>query len=341
MGERKYVIGVDFGTESGRALLVEVATGYEVASALYEYSNGVIDERLPGTDIRLGPDWALQDPNDYLEVLKQAVPAVLASSRIDPADVVGVGVGFTSCTMLPTKADGTPLCFLPEWRTTPHAWVKLWKHHAAEPEATRMTEIAAEVVPDVLPRYGGKISSEWLFPKAWQILNESPAVYAAADRVLEAGDWVVWQLTGQEARSAGLAGYKALWSKQHGFPPNNYFRALDPRLEHIVDEKMTRTFLPHGAKAGGLTEQAARWTGLKPGTAVAVAVIDAHVSVPPATVVEPGRMVIILGTSTCHMVMTAEERLVPGICGVVEDGIVPGLWGYEAGQPCVGDSTLR
>ncbi|MBC8159594.1 MAG: ribulokinase [Roseiflexaceae bacterium] len=337
MGERKYVIGVDFGTESGRALLVEVANGYEVASAVSEYSNGVIDERLPGTDIRLDPDWALQDPNDYVEVFKQAVPAVLAASKIDPADVVGIGIDFTSCTMLPTTPDGTPLCFLPEWRTAPHAWVKLWKHHAAQPEATRMTTIAAQTDATLLPRYGGKISSEWLFPKAWQILNEAPAVYAAAGRVLEAGDWVVWQLTGQEARSAGLAGYKALWSKQHGFPPNSFFRALDPRLEQIVDEKMTRRLHPLGGRAGGLSEQAARWMGLKPGTAVAVANVDAHVSVPPATVVEPGRMVIILGTSNCHMLMTAEERLVPGICGVVEDGIVPGLWGYEAGQPCVGD----
>lgn len=338
MGERKYAIGLDFGTESGRALLVDVANGYEVASAVSVYSNGVIDERLPGTDIRLDADWALQDPNDYLDVFKQAVPAVLAASTIDPADVIGIGIGFTSCTMLPTTADGTPLCFLPEWRTTPHAWVKLWKHHAAHAEATRMTEIAAQADPTLLPRYGGKISSEWLFPKAWQILNEAPDLYAAAGRVLEAGDWLVWQLTGHEARSAGLAGYKALWSKQHGFPSTSFFRALDPRLAQIVDEKMTRTLHPHGARAGGLSEQAARWSGLKPDTAVAVAVIDAHVSVPPATVVAPGRMVIILGTSNCHMLMTTEEHLVPGICGVVEDGIVPGFWGYEAGQPCVGDA---
>ena len=338
MGTRKYAIGLDFGTESGRALLVDLATGDEVASAVTEYASGVIDERLPGTDIRLDPDWALQDPNDYLDVLKQAVPAVLAASQIDRADVVGIGIGFTSCTMLPTTADGTPLCSLQAWRTVPHAWVKLWKHHAAHAEAARMTEVAAQFAPTLLPRYGGKISSEWLFPKAWQILNEAPAVYAAAERILEAGDWLVWQLTGQEARSAGLAGYKALWSKQHGFPANSFFRALDQRLETIVDDKMTRSFHPHGARAGGLSEQAADWTGLNPGTAVAVAVIDAHVSVPPATVVEPGRMVIILGTSSCHMLMTAEEHLVPGICGVVEDGIVPGFWGYEAGQPAVGDA---
>ncbi|HEX9369389.1 MAG TPA: ribulokinase [Roseiflexaceae bacterium] len=338
MGSRTYVIGVDFGTESGRALLVDVADGREIAAAVHIYANGVIDEHLPGGGIRLEPDWALQDPNDYLEVLKQTIPAVLEQGDVDPEDVIGLGIDFTSCTMLPTTADGTPLCFMPAWRDRPHAWTKLWKHHAAQDEATRMTQAAQELGYTFLERYGGKISSEWLFPKAWQILNEAPEVYAAADRLIEAGDWVVWQLTGEEKRSAGMAGYKALWSKSDGYPPDSFFKALDPRLEHIVDEKIGRAVYPLGARAGGLTEQAAGWTGLKPGTAVAVANIDAHVSVPPGTVMEPGRMVIILGTSNCHMLLGAEARFVPGICGFVEDGIVPGFAGYEAGQPCVGDS---
>ncbi len=337
MSTRKYVIGIDFGTESGRALLVDVADGSEIASYVHPYANGVIDEKLPGTDIRLEPDWALQDPNDYLEVFKRAVPAVLKESGVAPEDVIGVGIDFTACTMLPTKADGTPLCFLPEYRNRPHAWVKLWKHHAAQPEANKLNEIARELGYKFLDRYGGKISSEWFFPKAWQILNEDPEIYAAADRLIEAADWVVWQLTGVEKRNLCTAGYKAIWSKREGFPPNEFFKALDPRMEHIVDEKMSRTIYPLGAKAGGLTEQAAQWTGLKPGTAVAIANVDAHVSVPAATVVEPGRMVIIMGTSNCHMVLGTEEHIVPGMCGYVEDGIIPGYFGYEAGQSCVGD----
>jgi L-ribulokinase len=333
----KYAIGIDFGTESGRAVLVDVADGREVASAVHAYAHGVIDERLPGSGIHLEPDWALQDPNDYLEVFKHAVPAVLQTSGVSADDVIGVGIDFTACTMLPTTANGTPLRFLPQWRDHPHAWVKLWKHHAAQPEANRLNQIAAELGYDFLDRYGGKISSEWFVPKVWQILDEDPEIYDAAERLIEGSDWVVWQLTGVETRNLTTAGYKGLWSKREGFPPNDFFKALDPRLENLVDEKMSRQIAELGQKAGGLTEEAARWTGLRPGTAVAVANVDAHVAVPAVTVTEPGRMVIIMGTSNCHMVLGTEEHIVPGMCGYVEDGIVPGLFGYEAGQSCVGD----
>lgn len=333
----KYAIGIDYGTESGRAVLVDVKDGRELATDVFKYTNGVIDEKLPGTNIRLDPDFALQDPNDYIEVLKRTVPAVLKESKVDPKDVIGVGIDFTACTMMPAKKDGTPLCFLPEFRDKPHAWVHLWKHHAAQPEANKLNEIARTKGYKFLDRYGGKISSEWFFPKAWQILDEAPEIYAAADRLLEAADWVIWRLTGVETRNSCTAGYKAIWSKREGFPPNDFFKALDPRMEHIIDEKMMRSISPLGDKAGGLTEEAAKWTGLIPGTAVAIANVDAHVAVPAATVVEPARMVIIMGTSNCHMVLGTEERIVPGMCGYTEDGIIPGFFGYEAGQSCVGD----
>ena len=334
----KYAIGVDFGTLSGRAVIVDVSNGKELATAVHEYRNGVIDEVLPGTDIRLEPDWALQDPNDYIEVFKNTIPAVLKESGVNPADVIGVGIDFTACTMLPTRADGTPLCFLPEWRNHPHSWVKLWKHHAAQPEANQLNAIARQSgFGHILDRYGGKISSEWFFPKVWQILNEAPEVYAAADRMIEATDWVVWQLTGVETRNSCTAGYKAMWSKLDGFPPPEFFAALDPRLKNVVDEKMKRDILPLGSRAGSLSAQAAQWTGLKTGTAVAVANVDAHVAVPAATVTESGRMVMIMGTSICHMVVGESEEIVPGMCGVVMDGILPDKPGFEAGQSCVGD----
>jgi len=335
----KYAIGVDFGTLSGRAVIVDVSNGKELATAVHEYSNGVIDEILPGTNIRLEPDWALQDPNDYIEFYKHTLPAVLKESGIDPTDVIGVGIDFTACTMLPTKVDGTPLCFLPEWRNHPHAWVKLWKHHAAQPEANKLNRIAHQAgFGKILDRYGGKISSEWFFPKVWQILDEAPEIYAASDRMLEAADWVVWQLTGVETRNSCTAGYKAIWSKTEGFPPPAFFKALDPRLENVVDEKMLRQISPLGARAGGISKEAAGWTGLKSGTAVAVANVDAHVAVPAATVTDTGRMVMIMGTSICHMVVGESEETVPGMCGVVMDGILPNLPGFEAGQSCVGDS---
>jgi L-ribulokinase len=334
-----YVIGVDFGTESGRAVVIDAGDGRELGSSVYRYSNGVIDERLPAPHdgVRLAPEWALQDPDDYLRTFQQAVPAALAEAGVSPADVIGVGIDFTACTMLPTTADGTPLCDLPELRAEPHAWVKLWKHHAAQPEADRINAVARERGEAWLDTYGGKISSEWFYAKALQILDEAPHVYETADRLIEAADWVVWRLTGRETRNSCTAGYKAIWSKQDGFPGRDYFAALDPRLADIVDAKMSRTIVPIGERAGSLTEEAAAWMGLRPGIAVAVANVDAHVSVPAATVTEPGRMVMVMGTSICHMVLGDRTAVVEGMCGVVEDGILPGLFGYEAGQSAVGD----
>ena len=337
VSETKYSIGIDFGTESARAVLVELATGREAAAAVFAYPDGVIDERLPGTDIELDPDWALQNPADYVESVRATVPTILDESGVAVEDVVGIGIDFTACTMLPTKADGTPLCRLPEYRENPHAWVKLWKHHAAQPEANRLNRVAGERGEPWLSRYGGKISSEWFFPKSLQILNEAPEIYEAADRLIEGADWIIWQLTGVETRNSCTAGYKAIWEKRSGFPSPGFFAALHPRMRNVVDEKMSSTISPLGARAGYLTPEMAAATGLLEHTAVAVANVDAHVSVPAATVVEPGRMVMIMGTSICHMVLGTEQKIVPGMCGVVEDGIIPDLFGFEAGQSCVGD----
>jgi L-ribulokinase len=337
-GER-YTVGIDFGTESARAVLVDVASGREVATAVSRYRNGVIDERLPleGEPVVLEADWALQDPRDYLLAVEETVPALLRGSGVPPGSVIGLGIDFTACTMLPVTSDGTPLCFLPRFRSEPHAWVKLWKHHAAQPEADRINTTAARVGEQWLPRYGGRISSEWFFSKALQILDEAPELYAAADRLIEAADWIVWQLTGAETRNACTAGYKALWSKEDGFPRPEFFEALDARFRRVVDEKMSRDVVPPGTRAGGLSASMAASTGLPEGIAVAVANVDAHVSVPACTVTAPGRMVAVMGTSTCHLVLGDDLRHAEGMCGVVEDGIIPGVFGYEAGQAGVGD----
>ncbi len=339
MGAGRYAIGVDFGTASARAVVVDVADGRELGVAVHQYANGVIDERLPAPDedVALGPDWALQDPADYLEALRRAVPCAVADARIDPGQVIGIGIDFTSCTMLPTMADGTPLCQLDAYRRDPHAWVKLWKHHAAQPEADEINRVAAAHGEPWLDRYGGKISSEWFFPKALQILREAPLVYDAADRLIEAADWIVWQLTGVETRSSCTAGYKALWSAEDGFPDVRFFGALDPRFARVVDDKMSRSIARLGTPAGGLSERAAGWTGLRPGIAVAVANVDAHVSAPAASVTGPGTLVAIMGTSICHIVLADSAPAIPGMCGVVRDGVVPGRFGFEAGQASVGD----
>ena len=331
----RYALGIDFGTESGRAVLVDCADGSEVAASVYPYANGVIDERLPDSGVELEPEWALQDPADYVRTLRHAVPEVLAG--IPPEDVVGVGIDFTSCTMLPTTADGTPLCDIPELRGSPHAWVKLWKHHAAQPEADEINTVAARRGERWLARYGGKISSEWFFPKSLQILREDPNVYARAERLIEAADWIVWQLTGVESRNNTTAGYKAIWSKADSFPPTEYFAALDEGFAQVVDEKMSRRIDSIGGRAGGIDERAAAWTGLRPGTPVAIANVDAHVSAPAVGGIEPGTLTVIMGTSNCHILLGDRLAEVEGMCGVVEDGVVPGLFGYEAGQSAVGD----
>jgi L-ribulokinase len=331
-----YTIGIDYGTESGRALLVRIADGAEIATAVHPYADGVIDERLPGSNIPLPPDWALQNPDDYIEVLRRTVPAVLAQSGVRPNDIVGIGIDFTACTMLPTLRDGTPLCRLPDLRDEPHAWVKLWKHHAAQPHADRINDTARRMGEPWLARYGGKISSEWFFSKALQILDEAPDIYRRADRLIEAADWIVWQLTGVETRNACTAGYKAM-HQDSDFPSRDYFAALHPDFADVVDQKMSRELSPLGGLAGGLSEEAARWTGLAPGTPVAVANVDAHVTLPVAGTVEPGTLVMIMGTSTCDVLVGEELHDVEGMCGAVMGGIVPGQYGYEAGQSGVGD----
>ena len=332
----KYVIGVDYGTLSGRAVIADAKTGEEKASAVYEYPHAVMDETLPdGT--KLGTDWALQHPQDYLDVLANTIPAVLKESGISADDVIGVGTDFTACTLIPVKADGTPLCFLPEYEHEPHAYVKLWKHHAAQDKANKLNEIAEARNEKWLNNYGGKISSEWAIPKIWQVLDEKEEIYNAADMFIEAADWIVWQLCGNVTRNSCTAGYKELWNKTAGYPSKDFFKALDPRLENVVEDKLGTEIMHLGSKAGEINEKAAALTGLKVGTAVAVGNVDAHVCVPAVGIDGPGKVLAIMGTSTCHMLMGEEELQVPGMCGVVADGIMPGFYGYEAGQSCVGD----
>lgn len=343
MNANKFVVGVDFGTLSGRAVVVRVSDGAELGSAVHEYAERVIEHTLPGTGVRLGPDWALQSPRDWLDVLRVAVPGALAAAGVAAEDVIGIGTDFTACTVLPTTADGTPLCF--ETPEQPHAWPKLWKHHAAQPHADRINELAARRGESWLPRYGGKISSEWEFAKALQVLEEAPEVYARAERWIEAADWIVWQLSGVESRNICTAGYKGVF-QDGSYPSEDFLAALDPGFSGFAGKLATgvvgedvggTTLAPLGGLAGVLTARAAGWTGLPEGIAVAVGNVDAHVTAAAADAVRPGQMVAIMGTSTCHIMPSDRLAEVPGMCGVVRDGIVPGLWGYEAGQSAVGD----
>jgi L-ribulokinase len=330
-----YVIGVDFGTLSGRAVVVRVADGAELGTAVHHYEHGVIEDRLPGSDVKLGPSWALQSPEDWRAVLRNAVPKAVAAAGVPAAEVIGIGTDFTACTVLPALADGTPLCEVDGLADRPHAWPKLWKHHAAQPQADRVNAVAAELGESWLGLYGGKISSEWEFAKALQVLQEDPDIYARADRWIEAADWIIWQLTGAESRNLCTAGYKGIHTEA-GYPSREYLTALDPGFADFLT-KLDHPLSPLGGLAGRLSAEAAAWTGLPEGIAVAVGNVDAHVTAAAANAVHKGQMVAIMGTSTCHIMPSDQLAEVPGMCGVVRDGIVNGLWGYEAGQSGVGD----
>jgi L-ribulokinase len=330
------VIGVDFGTLSGRAVVVRVADGAELGSAVHEYAQAVIEGELPASGEPLPPQWALQDPEDYVEVLRRAVPAAVRAAGVDPADVIGIGTDFTASTPMPVLRDGTPLCQADGMQGRPHAYPKLWKHHAAQGHADRINALAEARGEPWLARYGGRISSEWEFAKALQVLEEDPGAYARMDRWIEGADWIVWQLCGRETRNACTAGYKAIYQDGR-YPSREFLAALDEGFADFVAEKLEAPLSQLGTRAGDLTATAAGWTGLPEGIAVAVGNVDAHVTAPAARAVEPGQMLAVMGTSTCHVMSSDVLAEVPGMCGVVAGGIVPGLWGYEAGQSGVGD----
>ncbi|MET7364819.1 ribulokinase [Streptomyces sp. NPDC005566] len=328
-------MGVDFGTLSGRAVVVRVRDGAELATAVHDYPHGVIERNLPGTGAPLPPDWALQHPQDWVGVLRHAVPAAVATAGIDPVSVIGIATDFTACTVLPTRADGTPLAET-ELADRPHAWPKLWKHHAAQGQADRINALAHARGEKWISRYGGKISAEWQFAKALQVLEEDPQVYDSCARWIEAADWIVWQLTGAESRNACTAGYKGIY-QDGSYPSEQYLAGLDPRFSDFARTRLEFPLSALGSRVGSLSARAADWTGLPAGIAVAAGNVDAHVTAAAAQAVEDGRLLAIMGTSTCHVISAPVLADVPGICGVVAGGIVEGTYGYEAGQSAVGD----
>lgn len=336
-GKKKFTIGLDYGTTVCQAILVDVSDGNLAAATLYKYPHGVITGTLPESDAELDADWALQDPMDYINALKRTVPKLMRESGIEPNQVIGIGVDFTGSTIIPTTSNGTPLAFLDEYRGIPAAWPKLWKHHTDQDKADRITQLATDRFETFLDRYGGKINAEWFFPKVWELYDSATSIYHASDRIIEASDWIVWQLTGIETRNISAAGYKALWSKSEGFPLDTFFSAMNPGLANVVDEKMKREITLLGEQVGELTEEAARWMKLVPGIPVATGILGEHAAVPAATVVEPGNMAIHLDADFHHTILSDKEFRVPGMCGMVEDGIITGHIGYQAGQVGAGD----
>ena len=335
------VLGLDFGTESVRALFVDL-DGTERASSFAKYAHGQITKRLPGAREDLPPDFAFQHPSDWLDSAARATRN--AWRRVDKTGtrLIGIGVDFTSCTVLPTQGDGVPLCLLPEHKHNPQAWPKLWKHHGAKTQTQRIDRVAHERREPFLEQYGGTIGLEWFFPKVLEALDEAPEVYRATDVWVEAGDWVVWQLVGcgaaEMARSTCQAGYKGMWTASDGFPSKPFLRAVHPDLVDIVRTKMPGRMKAPGQQAGKLSPEMAKKFGFEQGIPVSTAIIDAHAGVPGVGAADPGTLVMVCGTSSCHMLNSADYHPVPGVAGVVRDGILPGMFGYETGQAAVGDA---
>ena len=337
MKMNKYSLGLDFGTLSVRAVIIDIETGEVKATSVSEYAHGIIStEFLDGTPLPDGT--ALQHPRDYLDSMTFVIKECLTESHISAELITGIGVDFTAATVLPVLEDGTPLCFLDEFKNEPEAYVKLWKHHGAQAEADRINTLAEKTGAQWLKRYGGTISAEWLFPKVFETLNKAPEVYSRAARFVEAGDFIVWMLTGKETHSACIAGFKAMWDLDDGYPDKEFLKALDPALENVTDTKISKNVIKLSTIAGRVTKEAEEKTGLMAGTPVAPALIDAHAALPSLGITKAGEMLLIIGTSACHVLLSERKTDIPGISGYVRDGIIDGLYAVEAGQASVGDT---
>ena len=312
-----YIIGLDFGSASARGVLIDAATGHEVASYEHDYRHGTLTTALPNGSL-LSNGWALQVGTDYLETTE-----IILSKIGRGRNVLALGLGFTASSPMPTTLDGIPLSEL--YPEDPHAYVKLWKHGAAQPQADKINKVGGAF----LDRFGGKLSAEWLLAKAAQIAEESPDSWNRTERFIEAGDWLVWQLTGIEVRSLGFAAYKAQYDTDVGYP-----KGIVPGLESRVKEPLTI-----GSKAGDLSADWQARTGITGACSIAVAVIDSHVVLPAIGAVDDGCFVGALGTSAVSMMLSREYRPLPnGIEGMAKDGTIRGLWCYEAGQASFGDT---
>lgn len=333
---KKYVIGIDFGTLSARAVLVNTEDGRLIAAATHPYAHGVIEEKLH-TGRPLPTGFALQHPEDYREALAAVIRGVLEGAAVRGEEVAGVCVDFTTCTLLPLGKDMKPLCLDEKFADEPHAYVKLWKHTSPQPEADEINSLAKARGECWLQDYGGSLAAQFALPKILETLREAPEVYEATERFIEAGDYINMLLTGQESHSAALAGYKACMSVESGYPCKEFMSALDEGLADLIGSKLSDRVSPAAKCVGRVSPEGAALTGLSEGTAVACAMPDAHVAMPALGITDEGVLMAVLGTSACYIINSRERCSVPGICGYVKDGIFPDTYTYEAGQPALGD----
>lgn len=311
--------------------------GELAATAENRYRSGVISGEMKHNPIRLPDQWFLQDPDDWMESMCAVSRQMLKDSGIHPEDVLGVGTDFTSCTLLPIRADGEPLCRLESFRDNPNAWPKLWKHHGAQKYAERIERYAKEHTVWLKEYFGNSVSSEWVFPKMMQVAEETPEVYRAADYFIEAVDYIPFLLTGHLYRNRGVLGVNAFWIEGRGYPDGEFCRNLHPLMEDAAERKLAGIFAKPGDCAGHLTKEMSERLGLTADAVAAVGHSDGAVAGCGAGVNESGSMILVMGTSTCHQMMTREFHSFDGVCSIAADGMIPGLYGYESGQPATGD----
>ncbi len=332
---KRYTIGIDFGTLSARAVLLDLETGSEISVSECKYPHGVITGTLNG--VSLDENAAFQHPQDYIEALLYTIKNVVKQADVKPDQVVGIGIDFTGCTVLPVDESFKPLCQYSEFENNPMAYVKLWKHHSAQPQADYITKMAEKNSEKWLTTYGGKVSSEWLFPKILETVEKAPDVYDRAAYFVEAGDWIVWMLTGNKVRNCCMAGFKGSWTPENGYPSNDFLKKLNPKLDNIVNTKLCGDVKAVGTIAGTITKTGSVLTGLCEGTVVSVPCIDAHAGLPAGGICKSGQMMVIIGTSACHIMLDKKDIDVPGTCGRVDGGLFPDYIVYESGQGCIGD----
>lgn len=330
----KYTIGIDFGKTGCRALLIDTADGSEVACASAEYYNGIMLNNF-FNGVPLPEGWAIADPQDYIDVITETVSEL--SQKVKISDIAGLGIAFSSCCILPVKADGTPLCALPEFKNNPHAYIKVTRHRAAGEQAKKINTLANEMREPWVSIGQNADSPEWLLPKVLEILEEAPTVFQAADYFIEATDWLVWQLTGNPVRNSFSAAFKAQ-IRDNTQPSKEFLKALNPQLENLYQTKLNLPIASPVTCAGGLTRGMSAQMGIKPGTPVAVGGVDILACIPALDVCRPGGLVGIFGTSA--MFVTLSDKCVEpmGVARGDKGSIIPGYYTYKSNVPCMGDN---
>lgn len=329
-----YSIGIDYGTASGRVILVDTTNGQIVSSYEETYPHGTISESLNGQS--LPHNYFLQNADDYQLILENGVKYVLDDSRVNKEDVIGIGVDFTSCTIVFLDKNFEPLHRHEDLKHHPHAYVKLWKHHGAQDEATQMIETNHQLDQNWLDYYGLSVNSEWMIPKILEMKHKAPKLLERTHYIMEAGDYITSLLTYKNIRSNCGIGFKGFWNKENGF---NYafFEAVDKDLPTIVKEKCEAPVIQIGESAGTLAEYYQKLWGLSNEVQISPYMIDAHSGVLGSGAIHQGEFTAVIGTSTCHLMLDDKQEPIPAITGSVKDAVIPGLYAYEAGQAAVGD----